>query len=184
MKCPVCQKDYFSKHELEAGLPAYKCKECEGIWVSAAQYWKWLETRSDVPEIADAEVQLPVEQEGPARLCPETGHFLRRYKVWPDIEFYLDRCGNCTGVWFDAGEWEALRSRDLHDQVHLFFSDVWQRQLREDQTRLRMTNLYREKFGEEDYARIQEIRAWLEGHAQGRALLAYLTDRDPYSIAG
>jgi hypothetical protein len=37
-----------------------------------------------------------------------------------------------------------------------------------------------DRFGDEDYARIKEIRAWLEQHPQRGALIAYLSDKDPY----
>ena len=181
MKCPGCQKESLYPRQLEMGLQAYPCKECEGVWLSAADYWKWLESRADAPpETASIETPLPVEVEGRARICPESGHLLRRYKVWPDTPFYLDRCGHCMSVWFDRGEWEAVQSRGLDDQVHMFFSDVWQRKLKAEESRRRLEQIYRERFGEENYTRIKEIRAWLDQHPQRGSLVAYLSDPDPY----
>ena len=43
-----------------------------------------------------------------------------------------------------------------------------------------MDRLYREKFGPEDYARIQEVRAWLEDNERRWMLLAFLQSEDPY----
>jgi len=181
MECPVCKKRSLRKHLLEAELPAYRCRHCEGIWISAAQYWKWLKTREDHPaQIAREEMPLPVEESAQAKLCPECGRILRRYKIWPNVEFYLDRCGHCMSVWFDKDEWVALRTRGAHDEVHLFFMDIWQDKLRAEESRQRMEKMYRERFGEEDYAKLRDIRAWLEQHPQHGALVAYLTDRDPY----
>lgn len=181
MKCPVCQRESFGKHRLEANLPALKCTGCKGIWIPAAGYWAWLESQGEHrAKAARAPAPIPMEVAGQAKLCPDCGHFLRRYKVWPDVPFYLDRCGHCTGVWFDQGEWRAIRSRDLHRQVHLFFSDMWQDDLKEKETRRRFEKVYRDRFGDEDYARIKEIRAWLEQHPQRGALIAYLSDKDPY----
>ncbi len=62
----------------------------------------------------------------------------------------------------------------------MFFSDVWQEQLRNEEMKRRFEKMYLEKFGAADYQKIKEIRAWLEGHPQGGQLLAYLTDKDPY----
>jgi Zn-finger nucleic acid-binding protein len=96
------------------------------------------------------------------------------------VEFYLDRCEQCMSVWFDRDEWAALHDRGLHDRVHLFFQDPWQRRLRAEETRQLLEKMYRERFGERDYARIREIRAWLHQHLLQGALVAYLTDKDPY----
>ncbi|MDY7077197.1 MAG: zf-TFIIB domain-containing protein [Chloroflexota bacterium] len=182
MKCPVCKRDNLRKCQLETDLPAYQCKKCEGVWISAVKYWKWLKTQNDdlsEPSIS-VDTPLPVEEVGQAKLCPGCGHILRRYKVWPDVKFYLDRCGHCSSVWFDRDEWAALKSRDLHDQVHIFFSDLWQEKLGAEESRGRLEKIYLDRFGAEDYGRLKEIRKWLDGHPQRGALLAYLSDRDPY----
>jgi Zn-finger nucleic acid-binding protein len=182
MKCPICERDYLQRRYLEENLPAYQCRQCEGIWISAEQYWKWLKKgEAEVSESpVTVDVPLPIEEAGQAKLCPNCGHILRRYKVWPDIKFYLDHCGHCLSLWFDKDEWEALRARGLQRQVHLFFSDLWQEKLRAEEARKRFERIYLDRFGPEDYARIKEIRAWLESHPQRGAILAYLSDKDPY----
>ncbi len=183
MDCPVCKRATLVEQSLSLGLPAYRCTECQGIWLSAAQYWDWVKKREGAfsePELTTESPTL-VEEVGQAKICPGCGHILRRYKIWPEVPFYLDHCSNCGSMWFDHGEWEVLRERDLHDRVHLFFSDLWQEKLRAEEARRRMDRIYRQKFGEEDYARIREIRAWLQAHPQQGALLAFLTDPHPYS---
>ncbi len=62
----------------------------------------------------------------------------------------------------------------------MFFTDVWQQRLKNEEMRRRFEKMYLEKFGDEDYRKIKEIRDWLENHPQGGGLLTYLTDRDPY----
>ena len=182
MNCPVCKKETLAKHQLEADLPAYQCTDCGGIWISALQYWEWIKGREEGPPdlTADVERPIPIEEAAQAKLCPESGHILRRYKVWPDVKFYLDRCGSCSGLWFDRDEWDYLRSHEQHDDVHIFFTDMWQEKLTAEEARRRFERMYLDRFGAEDYRRIQEIRAWLHQHPLGSALLAYLTDKDPY----
>ncbi len=180
MKCPVCKRYSLKKCQLEANLPAYQCKQCEGIWIAAAQYWEWLKTQDNISQSSAVDTPVPIEEQGQVKLCPDSGHILRRYKVWPDIKFYLDRCGHCGSVWFDRDEWEVLKARELHDEVHLFFSDLWQEKLSAEESRRQLEKIYLERFRAEDYARLKEIRAWLNGHPQQGALLAYLSDRDPY----
>ena len=62
----------------------------------------------------------------------------------------------------------------------MFFTDVWQQKLRNEEMRRRFKKMYLDKFGAEDYQKIKEIRAWLEEHPLCGNLLAYLTDKDPY----
>jgi hypothetical protein len=43
-----------------------------------------------------------------------------------------------------------------------------------------MQAIYQEKFGEEDYAEVRRVKAWLDAHPQHNALRAYLNADDPY----
>ncbi len=180
-KCPVCQID-LNQSILEAGLPAYECGQGHGLWISANEYQSWLRNQPPTasPETPGVETPTPAFDTTKAILCPDCGRILRRYKIWPEIEFYLDRCGACNGIWFDQNEWQALKARRLHDKVNLFFTEPWQRQLRNEEMRRQFEKMYLDRFGAEDYAEIKRIRAWLKGHRHGPGLLAYLTDKDPY----
>jgi Zn-finger nucleic acid-binding protein len=181
MKCPVCASHSLRKHQLEGNLPAYQCHKCEGIWISASKYWKWLQERGETDEEPVLPIMpLPIEEVAQVKICPECGHILRRYQVWPNEKFYLDRCGTCESVWFDKNEWAFLRSRGEHTRVRAFFTKAWQKEIREEEAREWMRGVYFERFGEEDYARIREIREWLWQHPKQAVLIAYLTDRDPY----
>src|SRR5437763_1861151 len=124
IKCPVCVDVLLVEQSLAEQLPAQACDRCGGSWVHARHYWDWLErqkcgsatSRSDQPASSD------IEQSGLARRCPECGHFLTHAKVGHGLPFHIDRCTTCGGMWFNAGEWQALRERNLHTQVHFVFS--------------------------------------------------------------
>jgi len=181
-KCPVCAVK-LNRILLEQNLPAYSCTSCDGIWISSNEYLSWLTPQRGMAIEGidlDGDIPLPVVDHRKALLCPDCGHILRRFKIWPAIEFHLDRCGGCNGIWFDRNEWQVLKAKDLHHNVPVFFTDVWQEKLRNEEMKRRFEKMYREKFGAEDYQRIKEIRAWLAAHPQGGRLLAYLTDKDPY----
>ena len=184
MKCPLCKQHSLWKQELEVGLQAQSCKNCQGIWMPGLQYWEWVQTRSDKERegLAAPEVALPVEETGRAKLCPECGHFLRRFKVWPNVKFYVDRCAGCNGMWFDPDEWVYLKSKGQEAQVHEFFGELWQEDIREEEARQWLEDMYLERFGTEDYDRIREIRRWLWEHPNQATLMAFLTDKDPYRI--
>ncbi|MBN1313855.1 MAG: zf-TFIIB domain-containing protein [Anaerolineales bacterium] len=133
-KCPIC-KAKLNRILLEQNLPAFSCPSCEGIWISSNEYLTWLARQN--PDAKDNEIggdiPLPVVDNREAPLCPDCGRFLRRFKIWPDIEFQLDRCGGCNGIWFDRNEWQVLKQNNLHHNVSLFFTDGWQEKLRNEE---------------------------------------------------
>jgi Zn-finger nucleic acid-binding protein len=181
VKCPVCQKHRLRRAELEKGLSALICEECSGIWISHAQYLRWLEKGG--PELAEevGEAPLPLAEPDTAKLCPECGFILTRYRFWPEIEFHLDRCAHCGSVWFDQNEWEVLKQQDLHDRVHLFFTAPWQSELRREAARRRMDEIYLKRFGEQLYSEIKRLRRWVDEHPRRAEVLAFLNDPDPYA---
>src|SRR5215467_10119638 len=128
MQCPVCITQSLNPQELETGLLALHCPSCRGNWLPSAHYREWhVEHREHLTEAPVDPASLPTAHEiSRARLCPECGYILLHYKVGHDLKFSLDRCGHCGGVWFDADEWEILRARNLHHDVHFIFSHAWQ----------------------------------------------------------
>lgn len=181
-KCPTC-KISLNQVLLETNLPGYRCPDCTGIWISSNEFLAWLPPQepSSITEITiDGDLPLPVVDNREALLCPDCDRFLRRFKIWPDLQFHLDRCSHCQGIWFDRNEWETLKLKNLHRQVHLFFTDVWQQKLRNEVMRRRLAKMYSDKWGAETYQIIKDMRAWLNQHPQRDSLLAYLTDKDPY----
>lgn len=176
MKCPVCKDRVMSSRPLEANLSAHACSQCFGKWIASYQYWKWKEIsgKSLLANCPGSATDLPVTDSTDAKLCPECGHFLRRFPVGQGVSFGLDRCGNCGGTWFDANEWETLKSSGLHDDVHKIFSEVWQNQVRSDEHQVAMEKFYKEKFGENDYQKAKDLKAWIEAHPNQAELRAFL----------
>jgi Zn-finger nucleic acid-binding protein len=183
MKCPVC-KEALSYHTLlESQVPAYQCPKCEGIWISSNEYLRWLKTQGlTLPEKTGDDANIPTWDTSQVKLCPNCGHFLMRYRVLPNVHFYLDRCGNCNGVWFDKNEWEVLVARNLHDKVNQFFTQPWQTKIRDEAAHAMLEQLYLEKFGTEDYAKIKDIWNWLMQNPHRAMLLAYLQSNNPYKM--
>ena len=179
--CPVCQKVELKEVMLDQDLPAHTCIGCGGIWVSANEYLSWGQThRPALAPDLELDVPEPVFDTNKAILCPDCGRILRRFKIWPHIKFHLDRCKNCNGVWFDKNEWHILKEHNLHQQVNVFFTEPWQKKLRQEEARRRFEKMYLDKFGQADYAEIKRIKQWLTEHPRGVGLLAYLMDDNPY----
>jgi Zn-finger nucleic acid-binding protein len=98
------------------------------------------------------------------------------------VDFHLDRCGHCNGIWFDSAEWDTLVTHNMQDKVNQFFTAPWQDRLRESESRARMDEIYKDKLGAEDYKRVQEVHAWLEDNPRRGMLIAFLQADDPYDV--
>jgi Zn-finger nucleic acid-binding protein len=183
MKCPVCKDDTLLPETLAGGPPAKKCSRCEGIWIPFEPYAEWLKTNGAAPaEAKAAQAPEPAEDVHGPKLCPECSRIMPHYRVLPDLKLYLDHCGTCGGIWFDKNEYTALETRGMVGKLSSFFTAEWQADLRGQQARKDLEQLYLEKFGAADFARLKEIRAWLDAHPKRVGLLDYLQAEDPYAL--
>jgi len=113
-----------------------------------------------------------------AKLCPECGHILIKYKVGHGVGFSVYDCGACHGIWLDKHEWDVLKQHNLHDEIHLILDASWQRQIRSEASKQKLEQIYEKRFGPETFAEIKKIQSWLAAQPQRSALLAYLGDKE------
>lgn len=106
--------------------------------------------------------------------CPECRHRLTRYKVGHGLNFFIDRCAYCGGVWLDRYEWEVLKGHHLHDHIDFVFSQSWQADVKREGQDEEQERRLIERFGEDDLAEIRRIKAWLEAHPKRHELMAFL----------
>jgi Zn-finger nucleic acid-binding protein len=183
MNCPVCHAEDFGAAELDAGLFSFKCDSCAGNWVRGGSYWHWLQRHGEnLPERREPANGGPTPEDRRPKLCPECHTAMFRYTVGRGLDFGLDQCPACKGVWFDADEWEALKERNLHDDIHAVFTAPWQAEVSREERRRRLEQIYLKRYGAEDYAEVRRVRDWLDGSARKQELLAYLTDPDPWGV--
>jgi Zn-finger nucleic acid-binding protein len=181
MKCPACRDTLLTTQplEVEGGLSAKVCSSCDGKWIDGTQYMKWLDAQGHKPPERPSGIQTTItvaRDSGPAKLCPTCGRFLTRSKVGHGIDFHLDRCPACGGIWFDSGEWEILKAHNLHDDVHFVFSTAWQAEIARADRAKRHEQLLEQKLGANDLKEIKRIKIWLDTHAERAELYAYLID--------
>ena len=130
------------------------------------------------PEKPAGDVEsLPSAEHGGAKFCPECRRYLGRYRVGHELGFSLDRCEHCGGVWFDGNEWESLKSRNLHDDVHFIFSQAWQAGVQRDLREQERRKIWIEVLGEKDYEEIAKIKNWIERHPLKPELYSFLMER-------
>ena len=146
------------------------------MWITAQQYDDWLARHADnQPEKpADPNAQLLSGEKLGAKFCPVCQYLLVKYKVGHQTNFSLDRCGHCGGVWLDKNEWDILKSRNLHDDVHLMFSPAWQAAVRSEQHEAAMDEIWREHLSEADLSEIRRVKQWIDAHPKAAELRAFL----------
>ena len=180
MHCPACKTPTFTPIQLEPTLPAQQCAGCQGHWLRADDYFKWLDQQpARLPEKPYEGEPLQLSAEQTVKICPTCIRMMRRYDVGHSTAVTLDQCAHCDGIWFDPHEWQALKGRHLHDEVHLVFTAPWQAQLRKTASIERLTQIYHARFGD-DFERLQDIHTWLQAHPKKDDLLAFLADPTPF----
>ncbi len=176
MKCPSCRSIASNTISPTEDLTALICSKCEGYWIRSEEYWKWKEKHPEImPEKTDDEIsELPVEDSSSAKICPECNKILLRYEVGHATGLTLDRCHACGGTWFDKNEWETLKGKNLHDEIHFIFSAPWQNRVKQDKQQHVMENRVKEILGEEDYSEAKRVKNWIANHEKSAEILAYL----------
>lgn len=106
---------------------------------------------------------------------------MRKLRISKDNTHRLDYSSAVGGVWLDKGEWELLKHEGLAGSLNKILTEQWQGDIREQKTEETFSQLYRGKFGEQDYKKIKELRVWLNANPRKADLRAYLLAEDPYS---
>jgi Zn-finger nucleic acid-binding protein len=182
MKCAVCKTLTLTSTSLDEGLPAHTCGQCGGVLLSARDYRRWLDSHpASGPEQAPAGRSIEAADSAQTKICGECGHLMLRYSVGHGTGIALDQCGACNAMWFDRGEWESLKARNLQGEVHLIFTAPWQTAVRREDARVRLDAIYRQRFGA-DYEEVKRMRGWMAQHPERDTIVAYLADRDPYRM--
>ena len=182
MNCPVCKTHELSISDLESGLAGELCEGCAGYWLSGRAYQSWLRAKGEIlPEKPYDGPDLVIADTQTAKICPECRRIMLRYTVGHGTGFGLDQCGACFGVWLDKGEWEALKGRNLHDEINRVFTLSWLSEARKEERRSHLERIYARHFGG-DYGEVKRIREWIDAHPERDRILAFLSDPDPFAV--
>lgn len=178
MKCPLCDNAIMNSKTLEENLNVKTCNKCGGYWISSSEYFKWLSKHANVKTNNPFnEISLHVENSTKAKLCPDCGHILIKYKVGHGIDFRLDCCNSCNGVWLDKNEWEILKGRNFHEEINRIFTTEWQNEVKTEELKSSMEKIELDKFGTKDYKKIKDIKDWIDKHPKKSFILAFLNEQ-------
>jgi Zn-finger nucleic acid-binding protein len=180
MQSPVNSSVTMQEGEIEPGLNAYLCPESGGIWIPLQSYVNWREHHREdpTPEPQQYTPETGDDSKRRAFICPESGRVLLRYKVGHGLNFHIDRSPVSGGVWLDKGEWEALKSKGLHTQMHLIFTASYQRQVRTEEYDQTIEENFKNRIGAEQFEKVAVFRDWLITQPKRREIVSYLLNLD------
>ena len=180
MQSPRDRKATLERRELEPGLACFVCPSTGGLWIDGDAYWAWLRSqpgRLSEKATATTYAPRPLDDAEEALISPRSGRIMRKFEVGRGLRFRIDFDAASGGFWLDGGEYEALRDRNLHDELNLIASDDWQRDLRAERSRDASLDRLRRTLGADDFRRFEEFAAWIAGHQHGDVLVAELFER-------
>lgn len=174
MHCPFCESATLISKEIITNLHAHECSKCHGHWIASTDYQKYLTNKLTSREpVTFEEVTHQPEDSLKGMICPDCGHILVKFKIGHGIDFYLDHCLHCNGVWLDSNEWNTLYHHQLHDNLNKVFTTSWQSKIKTEAHRAAIEKIYRAKFGSR-YAALCELKEWMRQEGNRSLVLAFL----------
>jgi Zn-finger nucleic acid-binding protein len=182
MQCSSCNNGTLNPSFIDGLFRAHTCSGCGGDWVLIEDYAAWRERHPDYEFAKDINFEeINIADTKTAMLCPFTKTIMRKFKISATNTHRLDYSSAVGGLWLDKGEWELLVREGLAGSLNALVTDVWQRKIRKTGAKDSFADIYKDKFGDDVYAKLKEIREWLKTHPQKADLRAYLMAEDPYS---
>jgi Zn-finger nucleic acid-binding protein len=183
LSCPKCREEtlerkeplVYKRHEDEE-TPLYpaRCTRCKGVWLTRDEINQWRAGDGVLEISASEEPPADLEVDRKAGLCPDCGRILVRAPLdhlapadgdedeeGEHARFYLDRCANCGGIWFDHGEWNELAADDELDDLSRLWDPEWQRRRVEERNRRAYLERLEERLGADLFAVVQDLLARL-----------------------
>ena len=122
MKCPKCK--HFMKTIEYKGVEIERCTSCYGLWFDHYEVddLKRL-SGSEVIDIGDVEVGAEHNQKVHI-YCPECRTLMLSETDKKQKHIHFERCPDCQGVYFDAGEYRDYKQLTPSE----FFKSIFKRE--------------------------------------------------------
>ena len=182
MNCPICDTALDRASLLPADdsgseLRGFRCARGHGVFLPSDLYFDWRDGREPTRDLDLSAASGEVGDVKRAKLCPQDGRIMGRYRSAGDKGFWIDRCSTCGGAWFDGAEWEATVTAGLHEALPHVFTDAWQREAEEATAAAARRERLVESVGSDDLDRADEFREWVWSHPHRHLLIARISER-------
>lgn len=174
MDCPQCKHAHLEPHELEPGLIAAGCPQCDGVLLPLMNFRHWIDRGGSQTGDETSIEGLVVEDSTQAKLCPKCAGLMTRYQVGDTIDNKIELCSKCDEAWLDRGEWQLLSQMDIQDKLPSIFTEAWQRNIRTAREKKSVTEQFTRELGKADFARVDDFACWISDHEKRYEILNYL----------
>ncbi|MCF7956720.1 MAG: zf-TFIIB domain-containing protein [Phycisphaerae bacterium] len=113
MHCPACDGSLsiVDLYGCNVGI----CPLCEGIWFDSADLKTVVDKMIAAGEVNPPETTTILEprkversRQQELRMCPDCGLVMKNLNYAADSNVFIDKCGQCGGVWTDIGDLMAI----------------------------------------------------------------------------
>ncbi len=107
LNCPKCQASMKSVCSKKRDVVIEQCHSCRGYWLDKNEIFKFVKNKLDLEKYHFDGLIAPKPTE---QLCPRcVGQKLEQGTI-PTLNFEIERCNQCEGIFLDHGE--------LHQMIH------------------------------------------------------------------
>ena len=175
MKCTQCKQNTLEPVELEIGLIASKCFNCEGVLLPLMNYRYWADNQAKTkpapsghittePTTTDLAKTTDIKDSSNAKTCPKCAKFMLKFRLGLESENRLDMCNHCDEAWLDKDEWSLIKTLNLHNVLPKVFTDAWQKNIRKQKEANSLKAHFSLLIGEKDFEKIESFKSWLDEH--------------------
>jgi Zn-dependent protease with chaperone function/Zn-finger nucleic acid-binding protein len=108
MKCPSCNQPSLVETMTRGGVLVEICKTCKGVWLDRGEVFFFSRKPRELERLLASELHAEKPSD---RECPRCGTNLAE-SPFLRPELLVDRCSQCEGYWFDAGELDKAMETD------------------------------------------------------------------------
>ena len=98
--CPKCNKETLEDFNTAEGVVVDFCTSCKGVWFDKNELSKYLELSKDIPQLDE----MKEAAKDTDMICPKCNGYLEELPFSSQSKLMIDRCQECGGIFFDAGE--------------------------------------------------------------------------------
>ncbi len=181
MKCTACNEGVLTPSFIDSLFRAHTCNHCGGNWILVEDFLAWQENNPEHQFDDELEYEEELSESSKALFCPITGSLMTKFRISSKTSHRIDYSVTTGGIWLDQGEWLLLKQEGIAGSLNRIVTQPWQNKIRAQNTKDNFIHMYESKFGKENYAKVKELKNWLQSHPQKADLRAYLLADDPYS---
>ena len=169
MRCPKCDDA-----RLQRTNAAFTCPSCHGVWLRKDDdVAPPIANDTEAGETSNEAKSATSNADSRTGPCPEGHGIMLRARAGEPLDFSIERCPHCRGIWLDEGEWERIVRHEL--DLHSLFDPKMRAKRRAEAVQSRVDDALRDELGDAEFARLRACVETLREHPAKAQALAWIT---------